>query len=183
MICSPRCSSDPVTRSPAPLTAATTRSAASSRSCVRFWCEPVMAPRTRSAFVDDRLALRHEFVDQRADADLVVGIGALQRRDLAAHQGLELAGAGERPLDAVADGGDFAAHGLRDRQHGVGREAFGLRETHGDLADGAGHQLHLLRAHGQHRGDEEEQDRRDQHEAADRELGGREGGEQLLRES
>jgi hypothetical protein len=68
----------------------------------------------------DRLALRHQLVEKRADADLVVGIGPLQGGDFAAHEGLELAGAGERTLDAIAHGGDLAAHRLRHGEHGVG---------------------------------------------------------------
>ena len=55
---------------------------------------------------DDGFALGDEFVDERADADLIVGIGALKRRDLAADERLEFAGAGKRTLHAVTDGGD-----------------------------------------------------------------------------
>ncbi len=108
---------------------------------------------------DDRLALGDQFVDQRADADLVVGIGPLQGRDLAAHQRLEFTGPRQRPLDAVADGGHLAAHRLRHGQHGVGREGLGLGQTDGDLADRAGDEAHLVGAHRQHRGDEEQDDR------------------------
>ncbi len=130
---------------------------------------------------DDRFALGHEFVDERADADLVVGIGAFQRRDLAPHEGLELAGAGESPLHAVPDRGDLAAHGLGDRQDCVGREGFRLRETHGDLADGAGHELHLLRADRHDGRHVEEHDRGHHHEGADGELGVDEGIQECLR--
>ena len=111
---------------------------------------------------DDRLALRDELVDKRADADLVIGIGALERRDLAAHERLELARPRERPLDAVADGRDLAAHRLRDRCDRIRRIGLGLGEADRDLADGAGEELHLLRAHGEHRGDVEEDHRPEQ---------------------
>jgi hypothetical protein len=62
--------------------------------------------------VDDRLALDDQFVDEGADADLVVAVGALEGRDFAAHECLELAGTGERPLDAVTDRRNLAAHRL-----------------------------------------------------------------------
>ena len=120
--------------------------------------------------VDDRLALRDQLVDERADADLVVGIGPLERRDLAAHQRLELAGPGERPLDAVADRRDLAPYHLRHRGDGVGREAFGLDEAHRHLADGAGDLLHLHRAHRQHGGDMEQDQRREERDRGDEKL-------------
>src|SRR6185312_954979 len=85
----------------------------------------------------DGLALRHEFVDQRADADFVVAVGALKRRDFAADQGFEFAGAGERALDAVPDRRDLPAHGLGYVQDGLGRDGFGLRQAHRDFADSA----------------------------------------------
>ena len=129
---------------------------------------------------DDGLTLCHQLVDERADADLVVGIGTLQRRDLAAHESFELAGAGKRTLDAVADGCDFTAHRLRDGQDRVGGKILGLRESHGDFADCAGHQLHLLRADGQHGGDEEQEEGGDEPDGAERQLRDREGGQQLF---
>ena len=130
---------------------------------------------------DDGLALRDQLVDERADADLVVGIGALQRRDFAAHERFELAGAGKRTLDAVADGRDFTAHRLRDGQDRVGGEILGLGEAHGDFADCAGDQLHFLRADGEHRGDEEQEDGGDAAPTApSASCDGREGGQQLL---
>ena len=108
---------------------------------------------------DDGLALGDQFIDEAADADLVIGIGALQGRDFAAHQRFEFTGAGQRPLHAVADGGDFAAHRLRHGQHRVGREALGLGQPDCHLADGAGDEAHLVGAHGQHRRDQEQHDR------------------------
>ena len=123
---------------------------------------------------DDGFPLGDQFLDQGADADLVVGIGPLQRGDLAADQGLQLAGPGERTLDAVADRGDFPAHGLRHGQDGIGGEAFGLGQAHRDLADRAGDEAHLLGPGRQHGGDHEQDDRAEQGGSAHRRL---EGGE------
>ncbi|CAO4142161.1 hypothetical protein GPNCGGLF_LOCUS1327 [Methylorubrum aminovorans] len=108
---------------------------------------------------DDGFTLGDQLVDEAADADLVVGIGPLQGRDFAAHQGFEFARAGQRPLHAVADGGDLAAHGLRHREHGIRREALRLRQPDRHLADGTGDEAHLVGAHRQHRRDEEQHDR------------------------
>ncbi|WP_331289699.1 hypothetical protein [Methylobacterium radiotolerans] len=123
---------------------------------------------------DDGFPLRHQLVHQGADADLVVGIGPLQCGDLAAHQRLQLAGTGERPLDAVAHRRHLAAHGLRHGQDRVGGEALGLGQAHRDLADRAGDEPHLLGADRQHGGDHEQHDRAEQGRGADARL---EGGE------
>jgi len=114
---------------------------------------------------DDRLPLGDQLVDQRTDADFIVGIGALQCRDFAAHQRFELTRTGQRPLDTVTDGGDFAAHGLRNGQNRIGREALGLRQTHGDFAHRPRDQLHFLGADRENGGGEEE-NRRYQHDGA-----------------
>ena len=108
---------------------------------------------------DDGLALGGEFVDQRADAALVVGVGALEVGHLRAQHGFEFAGAGERALDAVAHGGDFAADRLRERHHLFGGDSLGLCETDGDLLHRAGGQAHFLRAAGEAGGGEEEGER------------------------
>lgn len=123
---------------------------------------------------DDRLALGHQLVHEGADADLVVGIGPLQGGDLAPDQGLQLAGPGERPLDAVAHRRHLAAHGLRHGQDRVGGEALGLGQTHRDLAHRTGDEAHLLGAHRQHGGDHEQHHRAEQRRGADARLQGRE---------
>src|SRR3712207_9295272 len=51
----------------------------------------------------------------------------------------------------------------------------------GYLAHGAGHHLHLLRADGEHGGDEEQENRGNETDGAEGQLRGGEGGEQLLR--
>ena len=94
----------------------------------------------------DRLALVREIVDQSADATLVIGVGAFERRDFGAYERFEFAGARERALDAVAHRSDLAADRLRQRDHLFGRDRLGLGETHGDLAHGARGQAHLLRS-------------------------------------
>ncbi len=106
---------------------------------------------------DHGFALRHQLVDQRAQADFIVGIGALERRDLAAHDGLKLTGARNRALDAVAHGGDFAADGLAQRQDGIGADHFRLGQAQRHLGHGARHQPHFLGPAVQ-RGQDEEED-------------------------
>ncbi len=78
---------------------------------------------------DDGLALAGEVVDESAHARLVVGIGALEGGDFVMDEEFQLAGARKGPLDAVADGGDFAAHGLADVDHGVGGDVLRLGEA------------------------------------------------------
>ena len=63
---------------------------------------------------DQGVALMRERLEQAADADFVVVVGALQRGHFVGDQGFEFGGARERPLDAVAHGGDFAADRLAD---------------------------------------------------------------------
>ena len=108
---------------------------------------------------DDGFALRHQFVDQRAQPDLVVGIGALQRRDLAADNGLELAGPRHGAFDAVAHRRDLAADGLAQREHGIGGDDLGLGQAQRDLGHRARDQAHLLGAAIERRQNEEEHDR------------------------
>ena len=61
---------------------------------------------------DNGFAFGGEFVNQRTNAPFVVAVGALKICDLGAQHSLQLAGAGEGALDAVAHGGDFTANGL-----------------------------------------------------------------------
>ena len=107
----------------------------------------------------DRFALGDELVDQPPDAELVVGIGALERGDLVVHQHLEFARARERPLDAVAHRRHFAADRLADRDDRFLRDVFRLREAQRDLGHGARHHAHLLAAPDENRDPPEEQDR------------------------
>ncbi len=83
---------------------------------------------------DQRVALVGEILEQAANPDFVVAIGAFERRDLVLHQRFELAGARQRALDAVAHGRDFAADRLADGHDRIPRHAFGLGEPHGDPA-------------------------------------------------
>ena len=111
----------------------------------------------------DGLALGDQLVDEGAQAHLVVGIGPLQRRDLGANDGLELARPRHGPLDAVAHGGDLAANGLGEGEHRVRRDGLGLGEARGDRGHRAGGQPHLGDAHveasnGEHHHDRQEQD-------------------------
>ena len=119
---------------------------------------------------DNGLALGRQLVDQRAHAALVVAKGALDVRNLGAHQRFQLAGAGQRPLDAVAHGGDLATDSLTEGHHLLGGDGLRLGETHGDLEHGARGEPHLLGAAHQRRRHEEEQQRSDDGEQDQRHL-------------
>ncbi len=108
---------------------------------------------------DQRVALAGEILQQPANAHFVVAIGALERRDLVLHQRFELAGARQRPLDAVAHGGDFAADRLADGDDGIPRHALGLGKPHRDPRHRLGDQAQFLGAPG-HVGHAEEEDDR-----------------------
>ena len=118
-----------------------------------------------AAVGDDGLALVGHFGDQRANAAFVVGIGALERRDFGTHQRLELGGARQRALDAVAHRGDFAADRLGERGDMLARHRFGLGEPQRDLGDRARRDAQFLQAARQG-GKAEEQDRRSERRQA-----------------
>ncbi len=103
-----------------------------------------------------------------ADAHLVVVVGMFEGGDLVLHQRLELGGARERALDAVAHGGDFAADRLADGDDQFARDGLGLGQPHGDLGHGLGDQPQFLRAP-RHVGQHIEED--DRHEEDDAEHG------------
>ncbi len=112
--------------------------------------------------VDQRLALARQVFDQAADPELVVVIGALERRHFAVHQAFELGRAGERPLDAVAHGGDFAPDRLADGHHRLAGDRVRLAEPHRHLDHRTGDQAQLLRPH-HHIGDHHEEHDRQRH--------------------
>ena len=127
---------------------------------------------------DQGVALMRERLEQAADADFVVVVGALERGDFVGDQRFELGGARQRALDAVAHRRDLAADGLADGDDGLAGDLFRLGEPHGDARHRLGDQAHLLRAPhhvGQH---VEEHDRR-QHEAGEADHG-RDAGRALL---
>ena len=109
----------------------------------------------------DRLALGDELVDQPADAELVVGVGALERGDLVVHQHFELARPRQRALDAVAHRGDFAADGLADGDDGFLGDVLRLGEAQRHFGHGARDDAHFLAAPDQDGDAPEEQDRPD----------------------
>ncbi len=78
---------------------------------------------------DQGFALLGEAVEQVADPQLVVVVGALQRRHLVVDQRFELGGARQRALDAVAHGGDFAADRLADGDDRIARHGVGFGEA------------------------------------------------------
>ena len=98
------------------------------------------------ALADQGVALVREGLEQAADADFVVVIGALERGHLVGDQSFELGGARERALDAVAHRGDLAADRLADGDDRLARDLFRLGEPHGDAGHRLGDQAQLLRA-------------------------------------
>ena len=111
------------------------------------------------AVVGKRLALARKLADQAADAKLVVAIGALERRHLVMHQGLELAGAADGAGNCVVHGGDLAADGLSQGGDGLLGELVRLGEADRDLGHGRGHQPQFLGAPDEQRQEPENGDR------------------------
>ncbi len=95
---------------------------------------------------DQRVALAAEILQQRADAHLVVVVGVFERGDFVGDQRLELGGARERALDAVAHGRDLAADRLADGDDRLARNRLGLGQPHGDFGHRLRDQPHFLRA-------------------------------------
>ena len=104
----------------------------------------------------NRLALGGQFIDKSPHAAFVVGIGAFEIGNLRTHHCFEFACAGERTLDPVAHGGDFASNGLREGHDLFGRHGFRLRETDCDFCHGASGEAHFLRTADHGSGDKEE---------------------------
>ncbi len=115
--------------------------------------------RPRGARAVQRFALIGHLGDQRANAAFAVGIGALERGDLGADQGLQLGGAGQCPLDAVAHRGDFPAYRLGKRGDLLARCGFGLRQPQRDPGDRTRRDAQFLHPARQ-RGEAEKKDRR-----------------------
>ncbi len=80
--------------------------------------------------IDDRVALRAQFMHETAYAKLVVGIATLQRADFRVDKRFQFRGTGNGPLDAFVHGRDFAPDGLTDRHDtfGCNRLGFGKPE-------------------------------------------------------
>ena len=108
---------------------------------------------------DHGFALAAETVDQRADAGVVLGIGAFDLVDFGVDQRFELDGARQRALDAFAHGRDFAAHGLADHHDAVLGQVFRLGEAERHFGHRLGGHAHFLRA-AHHGGEGPEQDDR-----------------------
>ena len=89
---------------------------------------------------DQDVALAGEILDQPADTQFIVVIGALELRDFVMHQRLEFAGAGKRPLDAVAHRGNFAPDCLSDRDNGIVGDELGLGKPDRDVGHRPGDQ-------------------------------------------
>ena len=111
---------------------------------------------------DQGVALMRESLEQAADADFVVVVGALERGHLVGDQSLELGGARKRALDAVAHRGDLAADGLADGDDRFAGDLFGLRKLHGDARHRLRDDAQLLGAPHHVRHQVEEDHRREQ---------------------
>ena len=116
---------------------------------------------------DQRVALVGELLQQAADADLIIAVGALERGNLVVNERFELAGARERSLNAIAHGRHFAADGLSDGHDGIARYSFGLAKLQGHFRHGLRDHAQFLRAPG-HMGDAEKEDDRQQRRGTQR---------------
>ena len=119
---------------------------------------------------DEIVVLAVQVFEQAADAHFVVVIGALERGHFVLHERFEFGGAGERALDAVAHGGDFAADRLADGDDGFARHRFRLAEPHRDFGHRLRDETHLARAV-DHVREHEEESGRQQEDRGERENG------------
>ncbi len=83
----------------------------------------------------DRLSLIGHFGDQQPNPSLVVGIGALEGRNLGLYPGLKLRGASKRAFDPIPHRRELAADGLGQVRHVLARRRLGFGQTHRDLGD------------------------------------------------
>ncbi len=121
---------------------------------------------------DQAVPLGAQIVQQVANADFVVVIGAFQRRDLALDQRFQFGGARERALHAIAHRRNLAANGLADSHDGFAREPFRLRQPQSDFRHRLRQGAHLARALDHVRDGEKEADRREEGEHQREQRGG-----------
>ena len=120
---------------------------------------------------DDRFALIGHLGDERANSTFIVGVGALERRDLGLDTGFELSGARQRALDAVAHRRELAADRLRQGDDMFARGRLRLRKANGDLRNRA-RRLAQFPHPARKRGEgEDEKDRPQRREKEQRRLG------------
>ncbi len=161
VMCSPFSASVWVMRRAASLTCSATSWLICEMSLERSRCTPLMASRICFGLADQGVALAAEILQERADAHFVVVVGVFERGHFVGDQRLELGGARQRALDAVAHGGDLAADRLADGDDRLARNRLGLGEPHRDFGHRLRDQPHFLRAH-RHVGEHvEEHDRRE----------------------
>ncbi len=109
--------------------------------------------------VDDRVALGAEFVNQAADAQLVVCIAAFQRVDFGMNQRFQLGGTRNGALDAFVHRRHFAADSLADRHDALGGNGFRFGETQGHFRHRAGRIAQISSSRHHDREGEEQHDR------------------------
>ena len=118
----------------------------------------------------DRLALIGHFGDQQPDPALIVGIGALEGRNLGLHPGLEFGGARKRPFNPIAHRRKLATKGLGEVRHVLASRRLGLGEAHGDLGDRARRLPELAQAPRERGEGEHAKDRRQRRKQEERGL-------------
>ncbi len=109
--------------------------------------------------VDDRVAFGGQLLHEAAHAQFIVRIAALERVDLGMNKRFELGGTGNRALDAVIHGRNFAAHRLTDGHNAVGGNSFRLGKTKRDFRHRAGGVAQVARARHHDREGKEQHDR------------------------
>ncbi|MND45110.1 hypothetical protein D3C80_359630 [compost metagenome] len=111
--------------------------------------------------IDDRFALGTQFLNQTANAHLVVAVAAFECVDFRVDEHFQLGCTRDRTLDALVHGRDFAAYGLADAHDPFRCDGFRLGQAKGDLSHGAGSVPEILRT-GHHNGESEEKEDGDQ---------------------
>ena len=119
----------------------------------------------------DRLALIGHFGDQQPNPSLVVGIGALERRNLRLHPSLKLRSARKRAFDPIPHRRELAADGLGQVRHVFPRRRLGFGQAHGDLGDRARRLPELAQPPRQRGKGEHAEDRRQRRQQEERGLG------------
>jgi hypothetical protein len=110
-------------------------------------------------FPDQRLALLRDAVEQRANPDLIVIVGAFKRRHFIVDEGLQFGRTRDCALDTVAHRRNLTADRMSDADDGVIGDGFRLDEAHGGARHRLGDVAQLVRARDHMRQHEEEHDR------------------------
>ena len=110
------------------------------------------------AGAEQGVALAGKLLQQRADANFVLAVRALEIGNLALHHRFEFSGAAQRPADGLVHVVDLPPDGLANRGDLLLGHAIGLSETDRDLGHRRGHQFQFLRPPGKQRQQPEQRD-------------------------